>query len=126
MFCFVLKSANREIKWLSKVSCGRSHVINVLICSDLIYPGFSYAAQNIRSVVQKDFESGLGATGTSVAYSSGVPAAPFSTQNLSLSDSVSPTLTLRLGTGERAREGQREGIPDDRFLNESASSSLGG
>ena len=42
------------------------------------------------------------------------------------SDSVSPTLTVRLGTGERAREGQREGIPDDRFLNESASSSLGG
>ena len=35
-------------------------------------------------------------------------------------------LTLRLGTGERTREGQREGIPDDRFLNESASSSLGG
>ena len=59
-----------------------------------------------------------------MAYSSGVPAAPSSTQNLSLSDSVSPT--LRLGTGERAREGQREGIPDDRFLNESASSSLGG
>ena len=80
VFCFVLKSANREIKWLSKVSCGRSHVINVLICSDLIYSGFSYAAQNIRSVLKKDFESGLGATGTSVVYSSRVPS---STQSLS-------------------------------------------